>query len=226
MLRSSKTWLRGGSLNSAITCVALDVSTQCDRRCPECCAGVGINRVLQHHDWEYFERAAQVIYGVERVHLSGGEPTFHPRFAEFVPKFKDLFGCKQLSMVTDGWGILDNIYPITMQIDEIHFTRYGNRQREERVLQALSDAGLFKLLIFDAGPNMANFTPRAQIGGGKPCHRTWWLSGQVAYADGKLWGCCVAPGIEARSPGVQMVQLGGGQHLVPQPPCEKCWFSL
>ncbi len=218
-------------MNPAITCVALDLTTNCDRRCPSCCAGVGINRTLQHHDWAYFERAAKVIYGVERVHLSGGEPTFHPQFAEFVPKFKELFGCKRLSMVTDGWGVWKHYNVIVRHVDEVHFTRYGNRAASESSLQHMESHGQIKLLVFDAGPNMANFTPRSQIGGGKPCHRAWWLSGQVAYADGKLWGCCVAPGIE-KAKGVEFVDfpmLGETREFldvaIPAPPCERCWFS-
>lgn len=212
-------------MGPAITCVALDLTTHCDRRCPSCCAGIGINRVLQHHDWEYFERAAKVIYGVERVHLSGGEPTFHPKFAEFVPKFKELFGCKRLSMVTDGWGVFKHDEVIVAHIDEVHFTRYGNRPGSEAGLRRMEAAGDITLFIFDAGPNMANFTPRAQIGGGKPCHRDWRQSGQVAYADGKLWGCCVAPGIEEAAFYPQEAIIGIVDRA-PDPPCSRCWFSL
>lgn len=218
-------------MNPAITCVALDLTTQCDRRCPDCCTGVGINRTLQHHPWEYFEQAAKVIYGVERVHLSGGEPTFHPQFAEFVPKFKELFGCKRLSMVTDGWGVKRHSEVIVDHIDEVHFTQYGNRRHEEQSLVSWSMFGLISLKIFYAGENMASFTPRSQIGGGKPCHRAWWLSGQVAYADGKLWGCCVAPGLDGAK-GVEFVDfpmLGESREFldvaIPPLPCKECFFS-
>lgn len=212
-------------MNPAITCVALDLTTNCDRRCPECCAGVGINRTLQHHDWAYFERAAKVIYGVERLHVGGGEPTFHPQFAEFVPRFRQLFGCKTISMVTDGWGVLKYQDIIAHYIDEVHFTRYGNRPDAEALLHELEASGwLSTLLIFDAGPQMSNFTPRAQIGGGKPCHRAWWLSGQVAYADGRIYGCCVAPGIEGAK-FYQQEALIGIVDRAPDPPCERCWFS-
>lgn len=65
--------------------VNLDMTTHCNKRCPDCCAGVGINRELRHHPWEYFEQAATWIYGMKRVNLTGGEPTAHPQFAEFVP---------------------------------------------------------------------------------------------------------------------------------------------
>ena len=78
-------------MNPAITCVSLELTTACDRACPECCCNIP-HRPAVHHPWEYFEAAAKVIYGVERVHLSGGEPTYHPQFAEFVPDMRRLSG--------------------------------------------------------------------------------------------------------------------------------------
>lgn len=217
-------------MNPAITCVSLEMTTACDRACPECCCNIP-HRPAVHHPWEYFEAAAKVIYGVERVHLSGGECTYHPQFAEFVPKFKELFGCKRLSMVTDGWGVTKHDVTLARHVNQIHFTRYGNKPAAEATLRYLESAFGIELLIFDAGPKMANFTPRSAIGGGKPCFRAWWLSGQVAYADGKLWGCCVAPGIEGAK-GVVFANFSAMEETeeflrvaIPNPPCERCWFS-
>lgn len=89
-----------------ITCVQLDITTHCDRRCPDCCCGIGINRKLQHHPWEYFERVAPYLREIDRVDLFGGEPTVHPKFRQFVPRFKELFGCRLLTMTTDGCKVL------------------------------------------------------------------------------------------------------------------------
>lgn len=83
--------------------VSIEITTHCDLRCPDCCAGVGMHRVLQHHPWAYFERAAVYLRGVDRVHISGGEPTLHPQFAEFLPKFRELFSCRILTMVSNGF---------------------------------------------------------------------------------------------------------------------------
>ena len=213
-------------MNAAIKNVNLDITTFCDRACPNCCAATNgkLFRPQVHHDWAYFERAAKVLYGIERVLLCGGEPTFHPQFAEFVPKFKELFGCKTLAMVTDGWAVVKYWKLIREHIDHIDYTDYHNRPALTLDCRDLPQY----VNIFDAGPRMENFTPRSRVGGGNPCERAWWRSGTIAYADGKVYGCCVAPGIEGAegwdvSNAVDM--LWNISETLPQVPCGTCFFS-
>ncbi len=207
-------------MNPAIKGVSLDVTSHCDRRCPECCCGIGINRKLQHHTWEYFETAAKVLRGIPRVSLCGGEPTFHPQFAEFVPRFKELFGCQTLGMVTDGWGVVKHFDVISRHIDEIDFSYYHTNPGALAMIK--HQMPHIALRVYDAGLDAADFTPRSQRGPGGPCHRAWWLSGQIAYADGKIFGCCVAPGIEGAE---SVLPIAGQSFDVPNPPCADCWWS-
>ena len=204
-----------------ITNVNLDLTTNCDQRCPNCCAGIGINRVLQHHPWEYFERAAKVLYGIERVCLSGGEPTFHPQFPEFVPKFKDLFGCKTLAMVTDGWGVNKHFDVIAATFDEIDFSYYHTNPGALAMIKHLMPH--IRLNVYDAGQGASNFTPRDKIGPGGACQRAWWRSGTIAYADGRVHGCCVAPGIKPDG-GLLTIAMESAMEI-PDPPCASCWWS-
>jgi len=205
-----------------ITNVNLDLTTNCDRRCPNCCAGVGINRKLQHHPWEYFEVAADALRGIERVNLTGGEPTLHPKFAEFVPKFKALFGCKTLAMTTDGWGVAKHFDIISANFDEIDFSYYHTNPGALALIRHQMQH--IKLNVFDAGLDAAGFTPRDKIGGGGACGRAYWRSGTVAYADGRIFGCCVAPGIDGA---VGIDPLPGWDMAIPHTPlpCDRCWFS-
>lgn len=203
-----------------ITNVNLDLTTNCDRRCPSCCAGIGLGRALQHHSWEYFESAAKILHGVERLNLTGGEPTFHPKFGEFVPKFKALFGCKTLAMTTDGWGVCKHFDVISATFDEIDFSYY--RTNPGALAMIKHQMPHIKLSVFDAGHDAANFTPRDKIGPGAPCERAWWRSKTIAYADGRIFGCCVAPGIEGAA---SVLPIAGERFDVPNPPCEKCWWS-
>jgi hypothetical protein len=212
-------------MNAAIRNVNLDLTTFCDRACPNCCAATNgkLFRPQVHHDWAYFERAAKVLYGIERVLLCGGEPTYHPAFAAFVPRFKALFGCQVLAMVTDGWGVERYCDTIDQWIDEIDFTDYhtGRLGYMNNYVATLVD-----VRVFDAGRRMENFTPRSRVGGGNPCERAWWRSGTVAYADGKVYGCCVAPGIEGAT-GVEFEDpiLSCDDRAIPTVPCAICFFS-
>jgi len=201
-----------------ITCITMDLTTHCDRRCPNCCAGVGINRKLQHHPWEYFERVAPFIYGIERVNLTGGEPTVHPQFAEFVPRFRALFGCKRLTLSTDGFRVDHYHDLIAREFDEVHFSDYQTRPEAVVSLRAMP----LKLSVYPAGQDARNFESRARRGSGKPCFRG--ESDTVAYADGKFFPCCVSPGLdhtqglepcEGWQEKVQLLDMG----------CAECFFS-
>ncbi len=205
-----------------ITWVNLEITSHCDRRCKDCCVGIGINRHSRHHSWAYFEALAPFIYGIERAHLTGGEPTVHPKFAEYVPKFKALFGCKILSLQTDGFGVEKHAAIIREYIDEVHFSHYGTPAAAGQlyVLDRIMPAG--KLSMFDAGIRGANFTPRSRRGGGGVCERG--TGGQVAYADGKFYGCCVAPGIDG-AVGIDPTPDWRERVVAAPLPCGSCFFS-
>lgn len=208
-------------MNPAIRNVNLDFTTHCDRRCPECCCGIGIHRVLQHHPWEYFQRAADLLYGIPRVNLTGGEPTLHPQFAEFVPNIKTLFGCERLTMITDGFQVAKHWQIIQQHIDGIEFTDYHTRPA---TVGLLANQSIVPVSVFDAGANMEHFTARSRRGNGNPCERAVWRGGTIAYADGNVYGCCVAPGID----GAMSVETSPGwdERIMSAPlPCGECFFA-
>ena len=196
-----------------ITCISVDMTTHCDRRCADCCADIG-QRPAIHHDWSYFERLAPFTQGIDRVNLTGGEPTIHPQFADFVPRFRKLFGCNRLTLSTDGCKVEQHREVITQHIDEVHASRYDswNNPKIDALLNWHPN-----VLIFDG-----EFTPRAHRGSGKPCARGF--SEAVAHADGRLFPCCVGPGI----PGAASTEPceGWQQKIQDVPlPCSDCWFS-
>lgn len=199
----------------------LDFTTHCDRRCAECCAGIGITRqALRHYPWEYFATAAEVFRGIPRINLVGGEPTFHPQFAEYVPRLKDLFGSRRLTMTTNGWGIRKHRDVIVRCFDAVEFTDYHIAERTDYFREHIAPA-LPEHSIFDAGPDAVNFTPRSRRGSGQPCTRAWWRGMGVAYSDGRIFACTTAgmPGV----PGIE--PLPGWDERMPELPCRDCWFS-
>lgn len=208
-------------MNPALQTVNLDFTTHCDQRCADCCCGIGINRELRHHSWEYFEHAAAILRGIPRVNLCGGEPTLHPHFASFVPRLKKLFACERLTMVTDGWGLLKHFEVIAQHFDAVEFSDY--QIGRAGIARALAQR--IPVTVFDAGRKAANFTKRVNIGGGGPCDRAVFHANGFAYADGKLYGCCVAPGIAS----AQAVDAAPGWDfaIYDAPlPCAACWFSV
>lgn len=195
-----------------ITCVSIDLTTHCDRRCPDCCCGIGINRTLQHHPWDYFVRAAEHLRGIERIHVTGGEPTVHPQFAEFIPQFRELFGCKTLTLQTDGFRA-ERYADVLRHFDHVYASRY-----DERNAGAID----FIQLNYPTTEWQGEHTPRSRRGSGKPCGRG--TSETVAFSDGRLFGCCVAPGIAGAESMEPCADWRERIEQVPLP-CGDCFFS-
>lgn len=203
-----------------IQCVALELTTCCDRACPDCCANINRGeRPAVHHSWEYFERAATFLRGIHRLHLTGGEPTTHPQFAEFVPQFRDLFGCKTMTLQTDGFGLRrwgrEKYLELLKHFDFVYPSRYDERNAEAADLVRIEMPGKTSEW---SGP----FTPRSRRGSGAVCFRG--LSDTVAYADGQLHGCCVSPGIVGAQTLEPCADWRDKIQAVPLP-CGDCFFS-
>ncbi len=208
-------------MNRSITAVNLDLCTTCDRACLDCCCRtnnrVGARPKVQH-PWEYFEAVAPFIQGMSQIAITGGEPTSHEYFAEFAPRFRSLFNCAKLVLITDGFRVDRYRDIIAHSFDEVHFSDYETKPLAR---ESLVRIGL-PLFVYPAGLNASNFTPRSRRGSGKPCGRG--LSGTVAFADGKFWPCCVSPGLDGTDgilpcpdwrDKVQAVDMG----------CSSCFFS-
>ena len=199
--------------------LSIEITTHCSKRCENCCAGVGINRVLSHHPWEYFVSAAARVRGIYRIHITGGEPTMHPQFADFAPKFRDLFGCRVLSLGTNGYKMAEYEDLIVQTFDFVNVSDYGDRGA---ALQSLS--ARMKVNVENMGPNGALFVPRSAPGGGRPCTRAAWRSHSTVFADGQIWGCCVAPGLNGAQ-GLPLDEHWQDAAMLAKTPCDTCFFS-
>lgn len=203
-----------------ITCVSIDLTTHCNLRCKNCCCAIGTvgsHRTLRHHPWEYFKALAPFIYGIDRANLTGGETTAHPQFAEFVPRFKDLFGCKRLTLSTNGFRVERYRAIIEQHVDEVHFSSYGANRA---ALVALR--GVKELSVYDGGMDASNFTPRSHRGSGAPCQRGF--SETASYADGKFYPCCVSPGLAGTEGLLPCVDWREKVQLLDMG-CSNCFFS-
>ncbi len=170
-------------------------------------------RPAVHHPWEYFEHVAPFIQGMDRVDIFGGEPTTHPQFREFVPRFKELFGCKNLTMTTNGFKV-KQYADLLHHFDFIQATPYG--EQNAKAIVFLTGSG--RDVRFFPG----DFIARDRIGGGEPCGR-----GQqetVAYADGQFWPCTPGPGVP-NAVGIPPTEDWKERILETPMPCKTCFLS-
>jgi len=203
--------------------VNLEVTTVCNLTCPECSAltnGSGL-RKQAHHPWEYFVEAAKWIYGVESLVCTGGEATSHPKFAEFIPKFRELFGCREMILWTNGFKVQQYADIIRDNFDAVHASLYDYHtapwiKRPNTELVNFVKANYNHLTMEE--PHV----PRARRGSGDICDRG--IHGPITYADGKLYGCCVAVGIEG-GVGVTPSENWRTAVLATQLPCATCFLS-
>jgi len=201
--------------------VNLELTTHCNLRCPECSAGVGINRVLKHHPWEYFVEAAKWIYGVEQLTVIGGEPTLHPQFGEIVPKLRELFGCQKLILWTNGFLVERYADLIKSTFDIVHASLYDHSNAPWIKKPNTRAVEFVKITFPNATMELAH-TPRAKRGSGRICERG--IHGPVTYADGKMFGCCVACGLD-EGVGVTPGPNWREEILKTPLPCDTCCFS-
>ena len=162
------------------------VTTLCNRQCRDCCYRIPGHETLppQHYDWPYFERAAEYLGNLNYLYVTGGEPTLHPQFVRIAAEFRVLFNPQRMVLATNGAGILQHIDSLD-DFDEVRITNFGPPPTPETILQ-----------VTERYPNKIVVRPGTHYslekrGGGYPCERRY----IPAYANGRLYPCCVAPGI-------------------------------
>ncbi len=179
-------------------------------------------RKHEHHPWEYFEQAAKWLYGIDSVVCIGGEPTSHPKFGEFAPKFRALFGCRELILWTNGFKAQEHAEALKC-FDAVYATLYDDRTAPW-LNPKKHNTEAFNFIKINY-PNLTNeepHVPRSHRGSGDICERG--IHGPIAYADGKIYGCCVAVGLKE---GIGVVPSDNWKQevLATQLPCQECCFS-
>jgi len=208
-----------------IDCIHLALTTACDRNCPECCCAIG-KRPAVHFSWEYFEDAARFLCGIDRIRVTGGEPTCHPQFSEFIPKFKALFGCRILQMDTNCFRIRENA-AVLHHFDELMLTQYGAEGINgtgpgDNSAEIQWTRQNYHGTIWLNDLSKIGFVPEILRGGGGICYRG--KNEIAAYSGGRLYGCCVGPGL----PMAASIPLTADWRTQPEipVPCRECRFSI
>ena len=192
--------------------LALNLTSFCNLQCPECSMGTPRVYCPEHYDLPYIERAASYLYGVKELFITGGEPTMHPLFGELVPRFKTMFGCRELSLATNGYRLIEYA-DILSHFDHILIGRYAhNHKQVEFVQQLFPDVCQVT--------TMHNCTAR-RARHPKPCsiaHK------RLKYAYGRLYPCCLIPG------GMESIGIGltdDWQTRIEQVPlpCRHCFLA-
>lgn len=227
-------------MRQEITNINLTLTTFCSMKCPDCCCNITAmkNSDKRFFSFEYFENAAKYFYGIERIHLTGGEPTMHPDFVKFAQSFKELFGCKRLTIETNGFFIKHReheIYVLAHYFDEVYFSHYKKDMYPgcEDNLYLINKLRMYKEMDnFVCNGNGAKLCDiivgeidhiSREKRGTKMCHRGY--SETLGYSNGKLYPCCVASGIPENDVGILLTENWREEILNIHAPCEICFFA-
>lgn len=182
------------------------------------------NKIKKFFDWGYLENAAKYFYGLNRIHITGGEPTMHPKFADFVPKLKELFGCTRLTIETNGFGF-KKYRSLFTYFDEIYCSHYtaetfpdcpDNTEEIEFIKWYLQETKV-KIIV-----GKVQHESREKRGT-KICARG--TSEALGYSNGKLYPCCVASGLPERDTGIPVTENWREDILKVIHPCDICFFA-
>lgn len=203
-----------------IDSIWIDLTIACNQGCVHCCCNVH-ERPAKHCTWEELEALAKHVYGIRRIHLTGGEPTAHPKFGELVPKLKALFGCEEMTIWTNGFKARENAEAFKC-FDVVYATRYDDNEQ----FRQFDNHADVQFLVDNYGATFlegSTHVDRARRGSGEPCGRGT-SDKMIIYSEGRLFPCCVMPGI----PGSQSVAPSANwkaETLATPMPCSDCWFS-
>jgi len=194
---------------------ALLVTTVCDRRCPECCYRLPQGQLgrPQHYGWPYFVTAARWLHDLDSLTVSGGEPTLHPLFGRIAREFRALFQPRDLHLATNGKRLRYH-EALVDYFDRVVCSDYGDPEtRAELQWVDLHHPGTLEIIT-------SCHTPLRQVGGGRACERNT----VAAYANGRLYPCCVAPGIPGAA---SMAPTDDWRERLAELPlsCAACIFS-
>jgi organic radical activating enzyme len=212
-----------------ITNINFHLTTFCNMSCPDCCCNIPYIAKSEKRFFsiEYIQQAAKLFHGINRIHLTGGEPTAHPEFDTISQHAREWFGCEVLSLETNAV-----LAPKKMEslehfdlIQISHYTAksfirgdyaYDNTEQVNRVVS-----------------HFAGRTPKIVVGeithvdrslrpGTTMCDMGH--SETAAYCDGILYPCCVSPGIFPKI-GIPLTENWRAEIKSVLPPCHNCFFA-
>ena len=196
--------------------LSLIITGICNRTCPHCHNLIPYGAVFfqRHMPVGDIERCAAAMRPLDTLYVCGGEPTLHPDFASLAPRWRELFECRRLVLVSNGRRLVEHqaMWP---HFDDIWVTDYKDDAHTQAALAALQASGRpFTRATSDHKPLLPS-------GGTKPCVRTH----TATYGDGKLWPCTVAPGIPG-STWIPLTPNWRAELADVEPTCFNCPFAV
>jgi len=206
-----------------INCINYSFTTHCNMKCPNCCAGITAlpKSMKSFYSWDYYVNSAVYFKGVKRINLTGGEPSVHPKFEEFVPKFKELFECESLTVWTNG-TMFRKKPEVWQHFDQIHITNYT----KDTFVGSPDNTSEIEF-IRELYPNKEIYSAKVihddlSKRGTKMCFRGH--SDTVEFVDGMIYPCSSSSGLPTKK-NIPLCENWREEIFKIYPPCNECLFA-
>lgn len=209
-----------------VTIVQIFLTTHCNMRCPDCSCGMQVISKKDKYfiDTEYLLHASKLFQGVDTISIMGGEPSMHPMFSDWSKRFKSLFGCKTLTVESNG-TMFKKIPDAFQYYDKIFATHYHPGMFEgcpENQLDIDYLKSYYKHRPDLVWTNEITHVPRTTRGT-EPCFRA--TSGGLAYEGGKLYPCAVGSGVRTNN-FIIPTENWREEIKTIYPKCSDCYFAV
>jgi len=186
------------------------VTTRCSRKCPHCA-----------FPWDYIWDSnklhigwlGDVLQKVQKVEITGGEPTEHPRFAELVPAIQRMakrVEADELSIVTGRY------HPLLTRFTTVFVSEYDDNTEDVKKIKAENKH------VFSGVPQ--HFPADSSTGEGKRCHRA--DIGVMSILNTRMYPCVTGPAYD-KAPFLELHHGMDWRAGIAKTPfyCAHCRFS-
>lgn len=212
-----------------ITSINFHLTTFCNMSCPDCCCDIPNipKRDKRFFSLEYIRDAAAILYGINRIHFTGGEPMMHPEFDTISRNAREWFGCEALSLET-------NATLARQKIDSLEHYDFIQLSHYTPASFVRGDYNYDNTEVVDyVKEHFAGRKPNIIVGeithvertkrGSKMCELGY--SESASYCNATLYPCVVSPGIYPKI-GIPLTENWQTEIKNVLPPCYNCFLAL
>lgn len=197
--------------------LSIYTTTLCNMRCLGCCAHT---QVKNNITVEEIQKLQQDLGAVKDLFITGGEPTLHKYFRDIMAEIFKL-DYQRIILATNGFGLMKYI-DMMDNFDEIrisHYTKesYPDAQENTDTIEEFKESydGTARIVV-----QKITMIPDNDREGA--CGRAY--NGVASYFKGKIYGCCVAAGMDTAK-GIDLDKNWKESALKVELPCGDCVFA-
>lgn len=211
--------------------LALPITRACNRDCPECPAH---EKGGAHVPVEELKWVGETIGPIDKIEVTGGEPSIHPDFAEISENIHKWFDCKDIMLLTNG-GIFskdDNLH-LLLKWDRVYITHYtdafvathGTTTNHDVHAKVCAFMGGHPEIPFWSQQMDCHVPLKPPLPWANGCRFGYDVNDMVSYYMGQIYGCCTSWQLEDRGRGIVLTRDWRDHIGEIVLPCGKCFLG-